>query len=35
MKEDRVNMVFAIKVRLPNSGHYLKPGMPADATIGN
>ena len=34
MKEDRVNMVFAVKVRLPNEGHYLKPGMPADATIG-
>ena len=33
MKEDRVNMVFAVKVRLPNPQHYLKPGMPADATI--
>jgi HlyD family secretion protein len=35
MKEDRVNMVFAVKVRLPNKEHYLKPGMPADATIRN
>jgi len=33
MQEDRVNMVFAVKVRLPNKVHYLKPGMPADATI--
>ncbi len=35
MSEDRVNMVFAVKVRLPNPQHYLKPGMPADATIRN
>ena len=33
MKEDRVNMVFAVKVRLPNPQHLLKPGMPADAAI--
>jgi len=34
-QEDRVNMVFAVKVRLPNPDHLLKPGMPADATIRN
>jgi HlyD family secretion protein len=34
-QEDRVNMVFAVKVRLPNLDHLLKPGMPADATIRN
>jgi len=33
-KEERVNMVFAVKVRIPNAGHRLKPGMPADAVIG-
>lgn len=30
-EEERVNMVFAIRVRLPNPNHALKPGMPADA----
>jgi HlyD family secretion protein len=30
---ERVNMVFAVKVRLPNPDHALKPGMPADATL--
>lgn len=34
-REERVNMVFAVRVSLPNSGHMLKPGMPADAVIGN
>ena len=34
-REERVNMVFAVKVKLPNSDHALKPGMPADATIMN
>jgi multidrug resistance efflux pump len=34
-REERVNMVFAVKVHLPNPGHLLKPGMPADAVIGN
>jgi multidrug resistance efflux pump len=33
-REDRVNMVFAVRVSLPNPDHALKPGMPADATIG-
>ena len=32
-KEERVSMVFAVKVELPNSDHALKPGMPADATL--
>lgn len=32
-EEERVNMVFAVKVRLPNPEHLLKPGMPADALI--
>ncbi|HID86125.1 MAG TPA: HlyD family efflux transporter periplasmic adaptor subunit [Anaerolineae bacterium] len=32
-REERVNMVFAVKVALPNPGHELKPGMPADARI--
>ena len=32
-QEERVNMVFAVRVRLPNPGHLLKPGMPADAVI--
>ena len=34
-QEERVNMVFAVKVRLPNPEHLLKPGMPADAMIRN
>jgi HlyD family secretion protein len=32
-KEERVNLVFAVKVRIPNPDGALKPGMPADATI--
>jgi HlyD family secretion protein len=32
-EKERVNMVFAIKVRLPNPQHLLKPGMPADAIL--
>jgi HlyD family secretion protein len=32
-REERVNMVFAVQVRLPNPDHALKPGMPADAVI--
>lgn len=31
--EERVNMVFAVKVVIPNPDHALKPGMPADAVI--
>lgn len=30
-QEERVHMVFAVKVRLDNPDHLLKPGMPADA----
>jgi len=32
-QEERVNMVFAVDVRIPNPDHALKPGLPADATI--
>jgi multidrug resistance efflux pump len=34
-KEERVNLVFAVKVRLPNDDGALKPGMPADVEFGN
>jgi HlyD family secretion protein len=32
-QEQRVNMVFAVEVDLPNPDHALKPGMPADAVL--
>ncbi|NIV37073.1 MAG: HlyD family efflux transporter periplasmic adaptor subunit [Anaerolineae bacterium] len=32
-KEERVSMVFAVKVELPNPDLALKPGMPADAIL--
>ncbi len=32
-QKDRLNLVFAVKVQIPNSDLRLKPGMPADATI--
>jgi HlyD family secretion protein len=32
-REERVNMVFAVRIRLPNADHALKPGMPADAVL--
>ncbi|GAB4549264.1 MAG: efflux RND transporter periplasmic adaptor subunit [Anaerolineae bacterium] len=32
-REERVNLVFAVKIALDNAGHRLKPGMPADAEI--
>jgi HlyD family secretion protein len=32
-QEERVNLVFAVKVSIPNPDLKLKPGMPADATI--
>jgi len=32
-QEERVNLVFAVKIQIPNPGYVLKPGMPADATI--
>jgi HlyD family secretion protein len=31
--EERVNVVFAVTVRLSNPEHLLRPGMPADATL--
>jgi len=35
-QEERVNLVFAVKVRIPNPDYALKPGMPADAVlVGN
>jgi multidrug resistance efflux pump len=32
-QEERVNLVFTVKVRISNSEHLLKPGMPADAVL--
>jgi len=32
-QEERVNLVFAVKVRIPNADQALKAGMPADATL--
>lgn len=32
-KEERVKLVFAVKIAIDNSGKELKPGMPADAVI--
>jgi HlyD family secretion protein len=32
-EKERVNMVFAVRIRLANPGHLLKPGMPADAYL--
>lgn len=32
-REERVHMVFGVKVEIPNLEHLLKPGMPADAVI--
>jgi len=32
-QEERANMVFAVKISLPNPDHALKPGMPADALL--
>jgi HlyD family secretion protein len=32
-KEERVNTVFAVKIRLENEDQRLKPGMPADAIL--
>ncbi len=31
--EERVNLVFAVDVSIPNPDHLLKPGMPADAVF--
>lgn len=32
-REERTKLVFAVKIRIPNPGLVLKPGMPADASI--
>ncbi|GIK37435.1 MAG: hypothetical protein BroJett011_12680 [Chloroflexota bacterium] len=32
-QEERVNLVFAVKITLANADHRLRPGMPADAEI--
>ena len=32
-KEERVNMVFAVKIRIPDGEEILKPGLPADVKI--
>jgi HlyD family secretion protein len=32
-KDDRVKLVFEVKIRVPNPDEVLKPGMPADAVI--
>jgi multidrug resistance efflux pump len=34
-QEERVHMVFAVKIRLDNPDHLLKPGMPADAIFAS
>jgi len=33
-QEERVNLVFGVKITLDNPDHRLKPGMPADAELG-
>ena len=32
-KEDRIKLVFAVKIGIPNPENYLKAGLPADAAI--
>jgi HlyD family secretion protein len=32
-KEERVKLVFAVKVRVANPNQELKPGMPADVRL--
>ena len=32
-EEERVSLVYAVDVAIPNPDHVLKPGMPADATL--
>jgi HlyD family secretion protein len=32
-KEERVNLVFAVEIRIANEDGALKPGMPADVTF--
>jgi len=33
MKDERVKLVFGVKVRIDNPEGYLKPGMPVDVRI--
>jgi HlyD family secretion protein len=32
-KEERVKLVYRVKISVPNPENILKPGMPADAVI--
>ena len=32
-REERVKLVFGVKIAVDNPNHELKPGMPADAVI--
>lgn len=32
-KDERTKLVFAVKIKIDNSEHFLKPGLPADARI--
>ncbi len=32
-KDERTKLVFAVKIKINNSEHFLKPGIPADASI--
>ena len=32
-KDERTKLVFAVKIKIPNPDHELKPGMPADAVL--
>jgi multidrug resistance efflux pump len=34
-REERVNLVYAIKIALPNESSQLKPGMPADVSFSS
>ncbi|UCG26186.1 MAG: efflux RND transporter periplasmic adaptor subunit, partial [Chloroflexota bacterium] len=34
-QDERVHMVFAVKIQLDNPDHQLKPGMPADAIFSS
>ena len=33
-RDERANLVYAVKIRVPNAGGALKIGMPADVTFG-
>ncbi len=32
-QEERVSLVYAIKITIPNESHQLKPGVPADVVF--